>query len=181
MNRSLATSLLRAWAVEFNREHRAASTYASMFRLRFTAAFIFGVLVFLAGRAFAETNTDTPNGKPDAVIDLSTKEGVDLVKGATATRRLFRSISKRLALTSNRQANRSRLTISHRTLAARISMTRTGKRSIRQHSMLGARPDGFASTGTGSILQFPRARTMSILRARPLFSRHQSMITPKSG
>ena len=81
MNRSLATSLLRAWAVEFNREHRAASTYASMFRLRFTAAFIFGVLVFLAGRAFAETNTDTPNGKPDAVIDLSTKEGVDLVKG----------------------------------------------------------------------------------------------------
>jgi gluconolactonase len=41
----------------------------------------FGVLVFLAGRAFAETDADAPNGKPDAVIDLATKEGVDLVKG----------------------------------------------------------------------------------------------------
>ena len=43
--------------------------------------FIFGALVFLAGRAFAETNADAPTGKPDAVIDLATKEGVDLVKG----------------------------------------------------------------------------------------------------
>ena len=34
-----------------------------------------------AGRAFAETNADAPSGKPDAVIDLTTKEGLDLVKG----------------------------------------------------------------------------------------------------
>jgi gluconolactonase len=81
MNRSLATSLLRAWATEFNREHRQASVKASMWRLRFAAAFIFGALVFLAGRALAETNADAPTGKPDAVIDLATKEGVDLVKG----------------------------------------------------------------------------------------------------
>jgi gluconolactonase len=67
--------------MEFNRAHREASMNASMWRLRFTAAFIFGMLVLLAGRAFAETNADAPNGKPDAVIDLATKEGPDLVKG----------------------------------------------------------------------------------------------------
>jgi gluconolactonase len=81
MNTSLATLLLRAWATEFNLEHREASVNASMWRLRFVAAFIFGALVFLAGRALAETNADAPTGKPDAVIDLATKEGVDLVKG----------------------------------------------------------------------------------------------------
>ena len=52
-----------------------------MRRLRFSIVVIFGVLVFLAGRALAETNADAPNGKPDAVIDLAAKEGVDLVKG----------------------------------------------------------------------------------------------------
>lgn len=54
---------------------------ASTGRLHFAALFVFGVLVFLAGRALAETNADAPNGKPDALIDLATKEGVDLVKG----------------------------------------------------------------------------------------------------
>src|SRR5438552_10130320 len=78
---SIDASLVRAWAAEFNREHREASVNASMWRLRFAAAFIFGTLVFLAGRALAETNADTPTGKPDAAIDLATKEGVDLVKG----------------------------------------------------------------------------------------------------
>jgi gluconolactonase len=52
-----------------------------MSRLRFVALFTFAALVFLAGRAFAETNADAPTGQPDAVIDLATKEGVDLVKG----------------------------------------------------------------------------------------------------
>ena len=78
---SIDGSLIRAWAIEFNREHRDAPTNASLRRLRFAVAFIFGVLVFLAGRALAETNADAPTGKPDAVIDLATKEGVDLVKG----------------------------------------------------------------------------------------------------
>src|SRR5215510_9738545 len=81
INTSLSALLLRAWAMEFNRAHRQAPINASMWRLRFTAALAFGALVFLAGRAFAETNADAPNGKPDAVIDLATKEGVDLVKG----------------------------------------------------------------------------------------------------
>jgi len=54
---------------------------ASVWRLRFAVAVAFGVLVFLAGRAFAETNADALSGKPDVVIDLATKEGVDLVKG----------------------------------------------------------------------------------------------------
>jgi len=78
---SLSGSLLRAWALESNREHREASMHASMSRLRFAAAIAFGILVFLAGRALAETDADTPNGKPDAIIDLATNEGVDLVKG----------------------------------------------------------------------------------------------------
>jgi len=43
--------------------------------------FTFGALVFLAGRALAETNADAPTGKADAVIDLATRDGVDLVKG----------------------------------------------------------------------------------------------------
>src|SRR5438094_550695 len=78
---SIDLSLLRAWAMEFNREHREASMHASMWRLRFTAIAALGALVLLAGRALAETNADAPTGKPDAVIDLATKEGLDLVKG----------------------------------------------------------------------------------------------------
>jgi gluconolactonase len=80
-NTSLSASLLRAWAMEFNREHRNASMNASMWRLRFTVVVAFGVLVFLASRALAETNADAPTRKPDAVIDLATREGVELVKG----------------------------------------------------------------------------------------------------
>src|SRR5947208_11787446 len=78
---SIDASLVRAWATRFNREHRDASTDASLRRLRFAVVFILGVLLFMAGRAFAETNSDAPSSKPDAVIDLTTKEGVDLVKG----------------------------------------------------------------------------------------------------
>jgi hypothetical protein len=78
---SIDASLVRAWATQFNRQHRDASTDASLRRLRFAVVFILGVLLFLAGRAFAETNADAPSSKPDAVIDLATKEGVDLVKG----------------------------------------------------------------------------------------------------
>src|SRR4029453_15322206 len=80
-NTSLSASLLRAWAMEFNREHRDASMHASMWRLRFAVAVFFGALVFLAGPALAETNADAPAGEPKAVIDLATREGVDLVKG----------------------------------------------------------------------------------------------------
>jgi gluconolactonase len=78
---SLHTSLLRAWTVEFNRAHREACMNASMSRLRFSVIVALGVLIFLAGRALAETNADAPTGKPDTIIDLATKEGVDLVKG----------------------------------------------------------------------------------------------------
>src|SRR5947199_4478942 len=79
--RTLSSAVLHAWATEFNRAHREAPICASMWRLRFAALFTFGALVFLAGRALAETNADAPTGKADAVIDLATKEGVDLVKG----------------------------------------------------------------------------------------------------
>src|SRR5437899_1705498 len=78
---SVDALLVRTWAIEFNREHREASVNASTWRLRFAVVIIFGGLVFLAGRALAETNADAPTGKPDATIDLATKEDVDLVKG----------------------------------------------------------------------------------------------------
>jgi gluconolactonase len=81
INQSLATSFVHAWATEFNRAQREAPIIASMWRLRFTAAVTFVTLVFLAGRALADTNADAPAGKPDAVIDLATKEGVNVVKG----------------------------------------------------------------------------------------------------
>ena len=81
INPSLATSLVHAWATEFNRAQREAPIIASIWRLRFAAAVTFVTLVFLAGRALAETNAEAPNGKPDAVLDLATKEGVDVVKG----------------------------------------------------------------------------------------------------
>jgi gluconolactonase len=80
-NRTLSSAVLYAWATEFNRAHREAPICASMWRLRFAALFTFGALVFLAGRALAEINADAPTGKADAVIDLATREGVDLVKG----------------------------------------------------------------------------------------------------
>src|SRR5213083_603469 len=78
---SIDASLVRAWATQFNRQHHDASTDASLRRLRLVVVFILGVLLVTAGRAFAETNADAPTSKPDAVIDLATKEGVDLVKG----------------------------------------------------------------------------------------------------
>jgi gluconolactonase len=80
-NRSLSTAVLHAWATEFNQANREAPTIASMGRLRFAAAVSFITLVFLAGRALADTNADAPTGKPDVVIDLATKEGVNLIKG----------------------------------------------------------------------------------------------------
>src|SRR5215467_2053732 len=80
-NKSLSSAVLHAWATEFNRAQREAPIIASMWRLRFAAAVTFVTLVFLAGRALAETNADAPNGKPDAVLDLATSEGVNLVKG----------------------------------------------------------------------------------------------------
>ena len=80
-NKSLSSAVLHAWATEFNRAQREAPIVASMWRLRFAAAVTFLTLVFLAGRALADTNADAPTGKPDAVLDLATKEGVDVVKG----------------------------------------------------------------------------------------------------
>src|SRR5437016_151745 len=79
--KSTNNALARAWAIEFNQRHRCAPVEASMRRLPFTAVLICATLLFLAGRAFAETNADAPPGKPDASIDLATKDGVDLVKG----------------------------------------------------------------------------------------------------
>src|SRR6516164_609131 len=68
-------------SINHYRAQREAPIIASMWRLQFAAAVTFVTLVFFAGRALAETNTDAPNGKPDAVLDLATKEGVDVVKG----------------------------------------------------------------------------------------------------
>ena len=78
---SFDASVIQGWAREFNRNNCRAPIEASLRRLRFTALLICCALVFLAGRSFADTNADAPTGKPDAAIDLATKEGVDLVKG----------------------------------------------------------------------------------------------------
>src|SRR5438046_4594114 len=78
---SINNALVRAWAIEFNREHHFAPVAASLRRLRFTALLVCGILVFLAGRAFAGTNADAPTGKPDASSDLAKEAGVALVKG----------------------------------------------------------------------------------------------------
>ena len=128
LNRTISSAVLHAWAMEFNRAHREAPICASMWRLRFAALFTFGALVFLAGRALAETNADAPTGKADAVIDLATKEGVDLVKvgGVIATPKSSTSISRRLAPTNNRPVNQTRLTISRRTPASQIWRLKMG-------------------------------------------------------
>jgi gluconolactonase len=78
---SIDAALVRAWATAFNREHRYAPMEAAFRRLRFVAALVFSTLIFLAGRAFGETNADAPIGKPDAAVDLTAKEGVNVVKG----------------------------------------------------------------------------------------------------
>ena len=81
MHTLLAHSLNHVWAVEFNRHHRGAQRRAA--DRRFVRIFFcaLGLLFFAVSHAFAETNADAPTGKPDAAIDLTTKEGVDLVKG----------------------------------------------------------------------------------------------------
>lgn len=48
--------------------------------LRFLKLFLLSQILFLATGS-AETTQDIPSGKPDAVIDLSTREGVSEVKG----------------------------------------------------------------------------------------------------
>ena len=78
---SIDQVLVRAWAMNANRRERSASLDASMWRLRFAAALTFGILLLLASHAFAQTSADAPTGKPDAMLDLATKEGVDVVKG----------------------------------------------------------------------------------------------------
>jgi gluconolactonase len=80
-NKPNNNALVRAWAVEFNREQRYAPVKASLRRLRFTALLIGSTLAVLAGRAFAVTNADAPADKPDAALDLMTRNGVDMVKG----------------------------------------------------------------------------------------------------
>ncbi len=81
MNQSLGFALLSSWATENNRLYRDEPYLIRLRRLRRVSLVILAVLLFLAGRAFAATNADAPTGKPDAAIDLATKEGVDLVKG----------------------------------------------------------------------------------------------------
>ncbi len=73
--------LVRAWAMNANRRERSASFSSSMRRLRMAVALSLGILLLLVSHAFAQTNADAPNGKPEATIDLATKAGVDLVKG----------------------------------------------------------------------------------------------------
>ena len=81
MNSTFAISLVRNWAIEFNRYHRWANQRAADRRFVRIFVCVLCLLLFVVTRTFADTNADAPTGKPDAAIDLATKEGVDLVKG----------------------------------------------------------------------------------------------------
>ncbi len=137
------------YAASINRQHHDASTDASLRRLRFAVVFIFGVLLFLAGRAFAEANADAPTSKPDAVIDLATKEGVDLVKGQWrySDTKIIQVDFNAAAWTNNQPANRLKHTISRRTRAAPTSTIQSGRQSNRQRSRRADRRVGFVLTG----------------------------------
>jgi len=78
---SLIGLLVSQWATETNRAYRGRAYKVGQRRLRRVAFLTLAVLLFLIGRAFAETNSDAPTGKPDAAIDLATKAGADQVNG----------------------------------------------------------------------------------------------------
>jgi gluconolactonase len=82
VNESSAIALLVSrWASETNRAFREREYAVGQRRLRRAAFLTLAVLLFLAGRAFSETNADAPTEKPETSIDLATKAGVDQVKG----------------------------------------------------------------------------------------------------
>jgi gluconolactonase len=81
MNASLESLLTHGWALELNRHHRLARQRAADTRFVRIFFVVLALLVLAAMRAYAETNADAPTGKPDAAIDLTTKEGVALVNG----------------------------------------------------------------------------------------------------
>ncbi len=81
IQQSIDQVFVRAWAMDANRRERNAAFSSSLRRLRVAVALALGILLLLVSHAFAQTNPDAPNGKPEATIDLATKAGVDLVKG----------------------------------------------------------------------------------------------------
>src|SRR5438067_5133306 len=182
-NRTLSSAVLHAVATEFNRAHREAPICASMWRLRFAALFTFGALVFLVGRALAETNADAATGKADAVIDLATKEGVDLVKGGwrySDTKII--DVDFKAAGPDKQPTGKPNKTYDFTPHAGVADLTtQNGKRSMRRHSKRDARPDGFVSTGIGLTSLYPRVYTIWNSPVQPRFSRRRSMITPKFG
>jgi hypothetical protein len=182
-NKSVSGAVPRAWATEFNRAYREAPKSASMSRLRFVALFTFAALVFVAGRAFAETNADAPTGKPDAAIDLATKEGVGVVKGQwrySDTKII--PVNFRAAGLDRQPTGKPIKTYDFTPHAGGVDFD-DSKWEVLDPTTLDATLDraGFVLTGIGSTSRSLRARTMSISLARLLFSRRRSMITPKSG
>ena len=61
MKDALGIALLTSWAAENNRLYRDEPYLIRLRRLRRVSLVILAVLVFLAGRAFAETNADAPS------------------------------------------------------------------------------------------------------------------------
>ena len=80
-NRSLSTAVLHAWATEFNRGASRSSHQCLYVAFALRSGGHFRHAGFPGWARICETNADAPTGKPDAVIDLATREGVDLVKG----------------------------------------------------------------------------------------------------
>ena len=150
-----------------------------------TIAIILAALLLFAATLARAASLDEmlAKRKPEATINLASKEGVQSVKasGATATRRSSRSISKRRArMASQARSLTERMTLRH-TPAAPTSTTPSGKSSIRPRSTNGAPPASSLLTGTGSRSPCRSASGPLIPRVRLWSSRHRSTITRKSG
>ena len=154
-----------------------------MWRLRFAALSTFGALVFLAGRALAETNADAPTGKADAVIDLATHEGVDLVKGQwrySGTKIIEADFN---AAGPDKQPTGKPIKTYDFTPHAGAADFDDSKWEILDATTLDAR----RSTGRLCFnwyrinVTIPPQRKDVELRVQPRFSKRRSMITPKSG
>ncbi len=79
--KSFDEATIKAWAVGDNQNDQLTSIAASAQRLRLAIVLSLGILLLLISRGFGITNADVPTGAPDATIDLTTKAGVELVKG----------------------------------------------------------------------------------------------------
>ncbi|MGH9800140.1 MAG: hypothetical protein ACRD82_07230 [Blastocatellia bacterium] len=147
-------------------------------RLSLLTAMVVGMLT-----ALAQGQEVVPTAKPDATINLAYDDGAKLVKGQWrySDTKIVEIDFKSPGADNSRPALRTKLTITRRRPARRISTIPTGKRFRLRRLKRGARPGGSASTGIASRSPSPNALEISIRPVRRLFFKPRWMITPKSG